>query len=77
MAETVVLGIKFKVFLLKTYILLFHSLTEDGKCLNLVVNGLINSFFISFNFNKFNIVCIYREIKLLYLNKYKDYKIFM
>ena len=32
MADNVVDGIKFKAFLLYTYILLFHSRTGDGKC---------------------------------------------
>ena len=31
-ATVVTVGIEFKEYLLKTYILLFHSLIDDGKC---------------------------------------------
>ena len=51
-------GIKLKLFLLYRNILLFHSLTEEGKCLFEVESEsfflLIDVLFVFF-FNKFNI----------------------
>lgn len=59
--ETVVEGIKFKEFLLKTYILLFHSLTEEGKCLDVLFSifALFSFDFRVFSLNKSNIIFVF------------------
>ena len=58
-ADKVVYGIKFKAFLLKTYILLFHSRIAEGKCFTDFFSAIFILLFFLTNLTLLNLTLIY------------------